>query len=54
MNDYRIAGIDVHKKMLADLNAQGPEFKAEVERITQQKSAEALQREQERLGKYRK
>jgi hypothetical protein len=42
------------KKMLEDLNAQGPEFKAEVERIKREKSAEALRREQERLDKYRK
>jgi hypothetical protein len=44
----------MHQRMLDDLQAQGPEFKAEVERIKQVKSAEALQREQERLDRYRK
>jgi hypothetical protein len=45
---------EMGKKMLDDLNAQGPEFKEEVERIKREKSAEALRREQERLDKYRK
>jgi hypothetical protein len=42
------------KKMLEDLNAQGPEFREEVERIKREKGAEALRRERERLDKYRK
>jgi hypothetical protein len=45
---------EMHKKMLDDLSAQGPEFQAEVERIKKEKTAEALRREQERLDKYRK
>jgi hypothetical protein len=41
------------EKMLAELNAQGPEFRAEVERITAEKTEAALARERERLGKYK-
>lgn len=41
------------KKMLEYLNAQGPEFRAEVQRIKREKAQAALQRERERLGRYR-
>jgi hypothetical protein len=45
---------EMGKKMLDDLNAQGPEFHEEVERIKREKGADALRRERERLDKYRK
>ena len=43
----------VGKKMLEDLNAQGPEFRAEIQRIKREKTEAALERERERLGRYR-
>jgi hypothetical protein len=45
---------DMWKTMFDDLNAQGPEFRTEVERIKREKSQAALQREQARRDKYRK
>jgi hypothetical protein len=45
---------EMGKKMLDDLNAQGPEFREEVEKIKREKTAEALRREQERLDRYRR
>lgn len=41
------------EKMLEDLNAQGPEFRAEVQRIKREKAEAALERERKRLGRYR-
>jgi hypothetical protein len=45
---------DMWQKMFDDLNSQGPEFQAEVERIKREKSLAALQREGARRDKYRK
>lgn len=41
------------EKMMADLEAQPPEFKAEVERIKAEKSEEALERERLRRSRFR-
>jgi len=43
---------EMGRKMLNDLQAQGPEFHREVERIKKEKGLAALQREQARLDKY--
>lgn len=40
--------------MLEELSSQGPDFKAEVERIKKEKIEAALQREEERRSKFRK
>lgn len=45
-------GPDQFKKWKAELDAQGPEFKAKVDRLTAEKIQAALEREQVRLGKY--
>jgi hypothetical protein len=45
---------DLAEKMLADLDAQGPEFRQEVERIKQQKTAAALEAERSRRQRYKK
>jgi hypothetical protein len=39
-------------KLLAELQAQGPDFHEEVRRVQKEKVESALAREQERLGKY--
>jgi len=41
------------KAMMAELEAQPPEFQAEVERIKAEKSKEALERERLRLSRFR-
>ncbi len=43
----------VAQKMLDDLNAQGPEFRAEVERVQREKAKAALEREGARLSRYK-
>jgi hypothetical protein len=44
---------EMGKKLLAELQSQGPAYEAEVERIKQEKIKAALARETERLGKYK-
>jgi hypothetical protein len=41
------------EKLLKELEAQGPEFRAEVELVKQQKAEAALSREHDRLSKYK-
>lgn len=42
------------ERMIAELEAQGEEFRAEVQSIQREKAAAAAAREQERLGRYKR
>lgn len=43
---------DLAKKMIAEINAAPPEFKARLDEVTERKSKEALEREAERKAKF--
>jgi hypothetical protein len=45
-------GSEAYESMTASLEAQGPEFREEVERVKAEKIAKALERETERLSKF--
>lgn len=47
------AGRDAARAMIADLEAQSPEFKAEVDRLIAEKSEESLERERLRRSRFR-
>ncbi|MBX9803743.1 MAG: hypothetical protein K2Y04_13415 [Caulobacteraceae bacterium] len=47
------AGSEAARKLIADLEAQPPEFAAEIERITTEKSEAALARENERKKRFK-
>jgi hypothetical protein len=47
-------GPEQAEKLIAELQKQPPEFKAEFERVKAEKSAAALEREQQRLNKFDK
>jgi hypothetical protein len=42
------------ERIIANLNAQGPDFHRELEQLKEQKAVAALQRERERRGRYRR
>lgn len=48
------AAASTAETIIADLEAQPPEFVAEVERIKAEKTLQALAREKERLGRFKK
>jgi len=47
-------GVGQAEKLIAELEKQPPEFRAEFERVKAEKSAAALEREQQRLSKFDK
>jgi hypothetical protein len=48
------AGKEMSEKMLQELQAQGAEFQAEVEKVKAEKTAQALEREAERLARFKR